>query len=253
MALVSTLLVSWAANSSNDPTPQRKNLNPYSAKNSDLFGSFKTPVKVPVAVAGIIPAAVPDIAEDTKHIIAVRNSWLRSTSYLRVAMFLINLQSRLFDELANRSVSQAMAPVAGIEIDLVNGHRFFWFMEGLCGAEYLAYLDSDTKCMDVAAALSRSAVRNGLPAIRDGLLEEHPMRSDPDSITGQSEALGGAAAVYIARKVDCWRVYLIGDGSESSYIGVVSLFNADTFIKKMSDWFAQFNNSFTIVLLGEKG
>ena len=37
VAFISTLLVSWAVDASNAPTPMRENLNPYSAKNSDVF------------------------------------------------------------------------------------------------------------------------------------------------------------------------------------------------------------------------
>jgi len=43
VALVSTLLVAWAADSSNEPTPWRKNQNPYSAKNSEVFGPARPP------------------------------------------------------------------------------------------------------------------------------------------------------------------------------------------------------------------
>jgi len=43
VAFASTLLVTWAANASNEPTPVRENLNPYSAKNSDVFGSGNKP------------------------------------------------------------------------------------------------------------------------------------------------------------------------------------------------------------------
>ena len=37
VAFISTALVVWAANIPKDKTPPRENLNPYSAKNSDVF------------------------------------------------------------------------------------------------------------------------------------------------------------------------------------------------------------------------
>ena len=37
VALLSTCMVIWAVNSSNEEPAQRENLNPYSAKNSDIF------------------------------------------------------------------------------------------------------------------------------------------------------------------------------------------------------------------------
>jgi len=43
VALISTLLVTWAVKSSNEPTPERKNLNPYSAKNSDILKPTEPP------------------------------------------------------------------------------------------------------------------------------------------------------------------------------------------------------------------
>jgi len=39
VALFSTWLVTWANSSSEEKTVERENLNPYSAKNSDIFGS----------------------------------------------------------------------------------------------------------------------------------------------------------------------------------------------------------------------
>ena len=37
VAFLSTALVVWAVSTAQDDTPQRENLNPYSAKNSDVF------------------------------------------------------------------------------------------------------------------------------------------------------------------------------------------------------------------------
>jgi len=49
IAFVGTLLVMviWAAGSSADPAPPRKNLNPYSAKNSDFFEKHNIPSASP--------------------------------------------------------------------------------------------------------------------------------------------------------------------------------------------------------------
>jgi len=43
VALLSTCMVIWAVNSSNEEPVQRENLNPYSAKNSDVFGQVGAP------------------------------------------------------------------------------------------------------------------------------------------------------------------------------------------------------------------
>ena len=39
VAFLSTALVIWAVSTSEEKTPERENLNPYSAKNSDVFPS----------------------------------------------------------------------------------------------------------------------------------------------------------------------------------------------------------------------
>ena len=223
--------------------------------NAPVITPVKTPVVTPVASIAAVSMSAPVAVQTTKPIyVDAKSHWLQSASYLRQAMFLIGLQSILFDELSKKAVSKDMAPAFDIENDhTADGHKFFWFLEGLCGKEYIAYIEVNSECMDIAAALSRSAVRLGLPPIPDGLLEKHPTRSDPKSPTGETELLGGMAAVYIAKKVDYWRVYLISDGSDDYYVGAVSLLNADVFVKKMSDWFVQFNNEYSIYLLGKKG
>ncbi len=48
IALVNTALVVWAANNSGGPVTQRKNLNPYSAKNSDFPWAVKAPQRAAV-------------------------------------------------------------------------------------------------------------------------------------------------------------------------------------------------------------
>ena len=235
----------------NAPLPQRENLNPYSAKNSDIFGTHKAPVNASVATTVAEQVSTPDTV--TKPDTDAKRSWLLCASHLRTAMFLIGMSSTLFDELSKKAVSKDMAPSIGVENDHeANGHKLFWFLEGLCDKNYIAYHELNSECMEIAASLSRSAAQIGLPPIQAGLLEEHPMRPDPNSPTGESEILGGRAAVYIAEKVDYWRVYLIYNGGGGFYLGVVSLLNAAAFVKKMSDWFAQFNNDYSIDLLGEK-
>jgi len=45
VALFSTWFVTWAVNNGNEPTPHRENLNPYSAKNSEVFKDVNIPDK----------------------------------------------------------------------------------------------------------------------------------------------------------------------------------------------------------------
>ena len=45
IAFLSTALVVWAVSTNEAPTPERENLNPYSAKNSDVFGKQDEPDK----------------------------------------------------------------------------------------------------------------------------------------------------------------------------------------------------------------
>lgn len=41
IGLTITFMVSWGGREGSKPSPKRKNLNPYSMKNSDLFSKFK--------------------------------------------------------------------------------------------------------------------------------------------------------------------------------------------------------------------
>ena len=43
VALITSVMVLWAAKTSDEETPYRENLNPYSAKNSDVFGVKRAP------------------------------------------------------------------------------------------------------------------------------------------------------------------------------------------------------------------
>jgi len=45
IAFLSTALVVWAVSTADEKTPHRENLNPYSAKNSDVFPSVTVPVE----------------------------------------------------------------------------------------------------------------------------------------------------------------------------------------------------------------
>jgi len=42
VAFISTALIVWAVSTAEEKTPQRENLNPYSAKNSDIFPTAET-------------------------------------------------------------------------------------------------------------------------------------------------------------------------------------------------------------------
>jgi len=56
-AFVGTALIYWASKSGNEPTPERKNLNPYSAKNSDVFETNNIDVSKTIDKAPAIPSA----------------------------------------------------------------------------------------------------------------------------------------------------------------------------------------------------
>jgi len=60
VAFLSTCLVTWAVKNSNEPTPHRENLNPYSAKNSDVFGAVKTQDVTTEAPSDIGPESGPE-------------------------------------------------------------------------------------------------------------------------------------------------------------------------------------------------
>jgi len=125
-ALISTMFVSWVVRSSNEPPPQQKNMNPYSAKTKDILNIPKGPVKAPQ------PAAAVSTGNDPEQ----------SKSDLKKAMLLLGVSGILFDELFDRA------------------NDFPKLLDGLCGLAYMNY-HPDSKFIDVEGSLSRSAVRSG--------------------------------------------------------------------------------------------
>jgi len=67
VALLSTCMMIWAVSSSNEQTPQRENLNPYSAKNSDVFGASNTPDNTPDEAPETIPDVEPESTSDNQE------------------------------------------------------------------------------------------------------------------------------------------------------------------------------------------
>ena len=69
VAFLSTALVIWAVSTGDEKTPHRENLNPYSAKNSDLFPPKDDEVESVVdneleSVVDSVPESNPDSGEE---------------------------------------------------------------------------------------------------------------------------------------------------------------------------------------------
>ncbi|MDL2234390.1 hypothetical protein LJC63_12555 [Ruminococcaceae bacterium OttesenSCG-928-L11] len=160
--------------------------------------------------------------------------------YLWEAMSRIGVSQALFAELVRQASSGERDPEYNPELGSPSiEEEMYYFLDGLCDMEYIAYHDHKSLVEDVEDSLTRSAVQQGLPPVPEGLLEPHPMMTDPHSPDGRSEMLGGMAAVYIATKVTDWRIFTIDDGSDSLYVGVVSHGNAGAFLNRISTYFLE--------------
>lgn len=225
IAFFATFLINWGRSAS-EPTPERENRNPYSARNEDVFGRHQAPAE--------------DIEDEVDY-----------TEYLWEAMRRIGVSQALFTELVRQVRSGERDPEYNPDSGLLSlEDEMYYFLDGLCDMNYIAYHDHADLCEDVADSLTRSAEQQGLPPIPEGLLETHPMMPDPHSPTGRSEMLGGMAAVYIAGKVIDWRIFTIDDGSDSLYVGVVSHANAGVFLNRTCTYFLETGCTYCARLLG---
>jgi len=128
-AFAATFFVTWVVNSSNEPERQQKNLNPYSAKNKDVFKTPEAPGKQAQA-----PPPAP---------VYTGNNWQQSKDDLKKILQLIGVSAVLFEELANRAVD------------------FPTLLDGLCGLSYMNYHPSYQDPIDMESFLSRSKVPTG--------------------------------------------------------------------------------------------
>ncbi len=130
---------------------------------------------------------------------------------------------------------------------LSNDDKLYWFLDGMDELGYIAYHCEDVSYKRIADSLSLSAANQGLPAVPAELAQE---RTNQNLFIGNPDMLNADTAVrLIAALVSAWRVFVISDGTDGCYMGVVSHENAAYFVSCMSRCFSMVEHEYKIELL----
>ena len=253
-ALLATIILSFAANSAPPAYNEQRNVNPYSAKTSDFLPPQRnandqiesgqdtaerdvhTPSGGQAESKTFYPAYIP----------AGSTEWAEISHCLFDAVSLIKMSESEFDVLEEQVLSGARDP-GHKGARQSDSDRLYWFLDGMDELGYIAYQSSDAAYKLVADSLSLSAGNQGLPVVPDELAKE---RTGENLFIGSPDmAVGGTAARLIAALVTDWRVFLINDGTDGCYIGVVSHENADNLLSLMRGCFSMVEHAYSIELL----
>ena len=256
-ALFATIILSFAANSAPPAYNEQRNANPYSAKTSDFLppqrnandqiesgqDAAERDVHVPgsgqTEIKTFYPAYIP----------AGSTEWAEISHCLFDAAALINMSESEFEVLEEQILSGARDPgyTGSTQSD---SDRLYWFLDGMDELGYIAYQNNNAAYKLIADSLSLSAHNQDLPIVPDELAKE---RTDENLFIGKPDmAVGGTAARLIAALITAWRVFLINDGTDGCYIGVISHENADNFISLMRGCFSMIEAGYSIELLSTR-
>ncbi len=253
-ALITTVILSFAANSAPPEIGEQRNANPYSAKTSDFLPPRQYPDTQAKGDAGMAERDVCAAESGNAtyeafypaYIPAGPTAWAEISHCLFDAAALIHMTEREFDILEEQVLSGARDP-GHTGSPQSDSDRLYWFLDGMDELGYIAYQSNNAAYTLIADSLSLSAVNQGLPAIPGELAKE---RTNENLFIGNPDmAVGGTAARLIAALVTAWRVFMISDGTAGCYIGVVSHENADNFAAMMRGCFAMVEHEYSIELL----
>ncbi len=257
MAMFATVLVSLAANNGNAPAPVQKNANPYSAKTSDYLkpsrdpepqaGSTAAPAEREANLQNVVPIAnAPSVS--LQEPAAEVSDWAEISHCLYDAVTLLKVSEAEYDELEKQVLTGARDPdFIAKGGRLSDSDKFYWFLDGLDELGYIAYQSNNATYKLIADSLSLSAHNQGLPPVPAELAEE---RTEQNLFIGSPEMLTARlSAKLIAALVKNWRAFLINDGTDGCYLGVVSPENAASFATRMNGCFSMVGHGYSIELL----
>ncbi len=255
MAMFATVLVSLAANNGNAPAPVQKNANPYSAKTADYLkpsrapdpqaGSAAAPAEREAHVQNFAPNAnAPSVSQPNP----IESDWAEISHCLHDAVTLIKVTEAEYDELEKQVLTGARDPdIAAKSGRLSDSDKLYWFLDGLDELGYIAYQSNNAAYKLIADSLSLSAHNQGLPVVPAELAEE---RTEQNLFIGSPEMLTARlSAKLIAALVKDWRVFLINDGTDGCYLGVISPENAASYASRMNGCFSMVGHGYSIELL----
>ncbi len=224
IALFATALVSLAANTTSPFATEQKNINPYSAKTSDYLK----------------PAHKPKEAQES--------NWAEISHCLHDAVTLLKITDAEFNTLDEQVLSGVRDPDCHAKGGtLSDSDKLYWFLDGLDELGYIAYQSNHASYKLIADSLSLSAGNQGLPAVPAELAQE---RTEQNIFIGSPDMLTARlSAKLIAALATDWRVFLIHDGTDGCYLGVVSPENLADFMTRMNGCFSMVEPGYSMEIL----